>query len=218
MEPNKSRDSKSPLKNIDLILQEGKRVLGEFSAKNALPKGDNVGRRKGDFFGAKGSNSIHFWSAETGELLSEPVTFPKKILRLLFHPTEDLLLVAMTDNLVQLYSPSLQTRRTLDHPVGFSGAAFTPNGNYLMTGNQQNHLSLWDVKTAQQTSTLRIADGPLSFADLSDDGKWLLTIEADKAVRLYPWELLAPAGELINIAKQRLSRSLSDKEKSAIYK
>jgi len=151
------------------------------TVKEAVFSTDGKTIATGDYDG-----QVHFWSVQTGKLTTEPVNFPYKILRLRFHPTEDLLLVAMTNNLVQLYSPTSKTRRTLDHPEGFSGAAFTPDGNYLMTSNQQNHLTLWDVKTAQTASNLRIADGPLSFADLSDDGKWLLTIEADKAVRLYP--------------------------------
>ena len=181
------------------------------TVKEAVFSADGKTIASGDYDG-----QVHFWSVKTGEPITEPDNFPSKILRLLFHPTEDLLLVAMTDNLVQLYSRSSQIRRILDHPEGFSGAAFTPDGNYLMTGNQQNHLTLWDLKTAQPISNLRIADGPLSFADLSDDGKWLLTIEADKAVRLYPWELLAPADDLIKITKQRLDRSLSNQEKKVL--
>ena len=177
------------------------------TVKDAVFSADSKTIASGDYDG-----QVHVWSAKTGERITDAVTFPTRILRLLFHPTEDLMLVAMTDDLVQLYSPSLQTRRPLAHPNGFSGGAFTPDGNYLMTGDQQNHLTLWDIKTAQPISTLRIANGPLSFADLSDDGKWLLTIEADKAVSLYPWELLAPSGDLIKIAEQRLSRSLTFEE------
>lgn len=183
------------------------------TVKEAVFSTDGKNIASGDYNG-----QVHFWSAETGELVTDPVSFPDKILRLLFHPTEELLLVAMTENKVLLYSPSSQTRRTLDHPRGFSGAAFTRDGDYLMTGDQQNHLTLWDVKTAQPISSMRITDGPLSFTDLSDDGKWLLTIEADKAVRLYPWELLAPADDLVKIVKQRLSRTLSDQEKMLFLK
>jgi len=178
------------------------------TVREAVFSADGKHIASGDYDG-----ELHIWSARTGELVTDPISFPDKILRLLFHPKEDLLLVAMTGNKVLLYSPSLQTRRALEHPSGFSGAAFTPDGDYLMTGDQRNHLTLWDVKTAQPVSSLRITDGPLSFADLSDDGKWLITIEADKAVRLYPWELLAPADDLVKIAQQRLSRSLSEQEK-----
>ena len=182
------------------------------TVKDAVFSPDGKTIASGDYDG-----KVHLWSADTGQLLSEPAAFPNKILRLIFHPNQDLLLVAMVDGSVLLWTHSSNKRQILEHANGFSGAAFTPDGNYLMIGDQQNHLTLWDVKTAQQISSLRIADGPLSFADLSDDGQWLLTIEVDKAVRLYPWELLAPPSELINIAKQRLTRSLTDKEKSAIY-
>lgn len=177
------------------------------TVKDAVFSHDGETVATGDFGGY-----VHLWSAKTGELLAEPVKFPNKISRLRFHSNGAMLLVAMVDEQVILWTPSSKVRRPLMHPNGVSGAAFTPDGKYLMTGDNQNHLYLWDINEGKKISALRVSDGPIAFSDLSTDGQWLVTIEADNAVRLYPWELLAPGADLVKIAKQRLARSLTTKE------
>lgn len=95
----------------------------------------------------------------------------------------------------------------LGHAGGVWSVAFSPDGKYIATASADKSAKIWDGHTGKELLTLEAPDGLTSVA-FSPDGSQLATAGRDGTNRIY----LLRIGDLVTLAKQRVTRSLTTEE------
>jgi WD40 repeat protein len=71
----------------------------------------------------------------------------------------------------------------LKGPTGeFWGAAFSPDGNYLVTANQDNAAWVWTAPAGQVVTQLKGSTGAVTAVTFSPDGRHVLAGSRDERV------------------------------------
>jgi WD40 repeat protein/DNA-binding SARP family transcriptional activator len=86
--------------------------------------------------------------------------------------------------------------------------AFSPDGSLLATAGDDTTAKLWDLRSSRRLLTLRGHTAVLTDLAFSPDGRRLATASRDGTVRVY----LLPVGELVAIARSRLTRGWTKQE------
>jgi WD40 repeat protein len=63
--------------------------------------------------------------------------------------------------------------------------AFSPDGNLLASGGQDNTIRLWEMATKREVTTLWGHEGPVNAVAFSPDGKTLATGSGDSTIKLW---------------------------------
>jgi WD40 repeat protein len=71
------------------------------------------------------------------------------------------------------------------HSDYVNGAAFSPDGRYVLTGSGDHTAKLWDATTGKAIRTFNGHSGPINSVAFSADGKYVLTAGWDKLAKLW---------------------------------
>ncbi|MEW5960061.1 MAG: hypothetical protein AB1801_20250 [Chloroflexota bacterium] len=96
----------------------------------------------------------------------------------------------------------------LAHPNPVSSVAISPDGKQLATTSGDKLVKIWDAVSGQRLYSLSGHTDRVLDAAYSSNGKYLASTGEDGTVRLY---VLDP-GELVKLARTRLTRSLTAQE------
>jgi WD40 repeat protein len=77
------------------------------------------------------------------------------------------------------------TNPTVLREFSLSGAAFSSDGNRVVTGSQAQHATIWDARTGASQATLPVPGSMVNSAMFSHDGSQVVTAASDPAVRLW---------------------------------
>jgi WD40 repeat protein len=94
------------------------------------------------------------------------------------------------------------------HTDTVSDIAFTLDGSRVASASNDRTTKIWDASTGAELMTLRGHTGSVSGVAFSPDGARLATASPDGTARVY----LLDVDELIDLAKSRLTRSLTIEE------
>ena len=100
------------------------------------------------------------------------------------------------------------------HTSSVMNAAFSPDGKWVVTASKDNTARVWEAATGRSLATLQGHTDSVNSAAFSPDGKWVITASDDKAARVYPYEMFAPAEEVIERAQLRVLRALTPLEQA----
>ena len=84
----------------------------------------------------------------------------------------------------------------------------SPDGALVATGSIDGTAKLWDPATGREVLTLFGHDLVVNAVGFSPDGRFLATVSGDGTVALH----LLPIDELRDLARERVTRPLTDEE------
>jgi WD40 repeat protein len=93
------------------------------------------------------------------------------------------------------------------HSSWISRGAFSPDGRRVVTGSADQTTRVWDSRTGRLMSTQRMHGDAVNSVAYSTDGKTILSGGDDRTARLYTCATCAPIGDLMRIARDRVTRS-----------
>jgi WD40 repeat protein/tRNA A-37 threonylcarbamoyl transferase component Bud32 len=92
--------------------------------------------------------------------------------------------LGLTD-LYALSPPALLTLR--GHTNGVFDVAFSPDGEYALSGGYDSDVKLWEIKTGRELRTFKGHQGTVYSVTFSPDGKWALSGSRDETAKM--WEI-----------------------------
>lgn len=89
-----------------------------------------------------------------------------------------------------------------------TGVAFHPEGAIVASAESDGTARLWDLETGEQLNTLIDQPVALEGVDISPDGRYVVTAGDDGMLHIF----LTSAEDLMDLARSRLSRSITNAE------
>jgi WD40 repeat protein len=140
---------------------------------------------------ASGGNDkeIRLWQTETGECIQILRGHPNRILSVLFHPKEPML-ISSSDRTVKLWDvQSGQCLHTFDIAVNWAlSLAIHPEGNTIVTANDQTKVQFWDLATGTPIGQLLNYQTLVWAVACHPDGQQIATAGEDQTIRLWDVE------------------------------
>ena len=150
------------------------------------------------------------WDAETLEPRGRQLIGHTDLIQDVAFGLGETVVTASIDGTAKIWD--LASRRELATLLGHSGpvmgVAVSPDGALVATGSLDGTAKLWDAETGREVLTLFDHDGPVNALSFSPDGRFLATVSGDGTARLH----LLPIDELRELARERLTRGLTDDE------
>ena len=144
-------------------------------------------------------NAAQLWSVETGDELKQLPGNSERVTSVAFSPDGKYALTgngSLNDerdieaNVVQLWDLEREeeVRIFKGNGTSINSVAFSPNGNYVLTGSDDHTVKLWDLKTGKLLKIFRGHTDVVNSAVFSPDGKYLLSAGNDNTARLWSIE------------------------------
>ena len=150
---------------------------------------------------------VKIWDWRRGDVVA---TIDTAAVRVLYDPTGTRIATSrVVEGIVDVWDAETGEQvATLTAPAAVSHLAFSSDGTSLATGHGDGMVRLWDSETGIQKLVLRGDGQRVTQVLYSPDGSDLVSLDENGLVWVWPLDL----DELIAIATDRLTRTLSDDE------
>jgi WD40 repeat protein len=150
------------------------------------------------------------WDLKTGQRV---LTMPDQwglIFGLAFYPDGGRFATGAQDGVLRIWDAKTgdELLALPGHTSYIADIRFSADGKYMATAGIDGIAKLWDAKTGKELLTLTGHTAGISGVSFSPDGTRLATSSQDGTIRVYLLEI----EELIELAKSRLTRSLTTEE------
>ncbi len=150
------------------------------------------------------------WNAETGEHLSSLSGHEGWVIGVAYSPDGKRIVTTSSDGTARVWDALTgEWLFTMTgHGASVLQAVFSPDGSQIATASTDMLVKLWDAETGQEIFTLHGHTAGVSDVAFSLDGKRLYSTSQDGTTRVYLLEI----EELMELARERLTRTLTDEE------
>lgn len=100
--------------------------------------------------------------------------------------------------------------------VEVRSVAFSPDDKWIVTGHVDGAARVWDVATGELVVTFKTQVNWVDQVAFTPTGHGVLSVSFDGTVKLYQCSVCVPAGELLALARSRVSRDLTEVELSQL--
>jgi len=92
--------------------------------------------------------------------------------------------------------------RSLRHSDWVNSAAYSPDGQFIVTACRDNTARVWDAGTGEEVRSLAGHSGSVSSAAYSPDGRFIVTASEDRTARVW----IARIEDLLALAESLIQR------------
>lgn len=185
--------------------QDGKAIVWEQSAESGERRAES--ERSDNPAATPSAESDRLAATRSGALpyqqLTESTGHEGAVYSACFSPDGKLVATGGYDKLVMVWNPDdvhpVDIRRRLDgepgpkpnyvrlagHDGPVRSVSFSPNGQLVLSGGDDNTIRLWDIATGENVKTLRGHGSAVRACQFSPDGQWVLSGGQDQRVRLW---------------------------------
>lgn len=127
-----------------------------------------------------------WWDAQTGEII-KGLILTAKANYVSISPDQKKVLVALSDNSIQLYdyNSNIIQQKFKGHRFDIKYVSWSHQGDKLVSASFDNTAIIWDVKTGQQLVTLPCDNNGVFTAEFSPDDKQVITCSSDNIIRIW---------------------------------
>jgi len=136
--------------------------------------------------GADGVLSI--WNAETLENKALLKISDQKIRKIEMAPHHSIAALACSDGCIYLLNENHSLETLNPQADAVNAIAFSPNGNYLLSGTKNAHLQVWDWPNRKCMEQIPAHNFALYGIQFTGDGRHFITISRDKTIKLWDAE------------------------------
>jgi WD40 repeat protein/DNA-binding SARP family transcriptional activator len=150
---------------------------------------------------------VRIWDWQRHEVVASIATGANMVDKVDFDPTGTRLVTAGSVATIWDVQSGDKLAALAGHTGGVIDTAFSPDGSSIATAGADGMVRTWDATSGSQTLVLRHGDvvGAVAF---SPDGSKLASVSGDARVHVWALDL----GDLVEIAKRELTRTLTDEE------
>ncbi len=143
----------------------------------------------------RGERVVRLWNWKSTKEAERLSGFPTGVDSIAFHPKRMLLAVAASKS-VQLWDVTSKrpTGPPMAHKSTVRAMSFSPDGDWLATGDFNGELRLWSVETGQLVAEPTRHTGVVHIVAFTCDGRLLLSGSDDRTVRVWEVALKQSAG------------------------
>jgi WD40 repeat protein/class 3 adenylate cyclase len=141
-------------------------------------------------FTVSGDHTIRRWDAASGKEIGVFLKLPSPVKSFYISPDDQYLLIFSDTAQLWDLKTGQKIREILLDPstVNLSAAAFSPDGNFVLTGNNDGIVYLWDVKTGSEVRKFVGHTSNIFDVAFTPDNKYVLTGGGDRTIRLWDIE------------------------------
>ena len=163
---------------------------------------------------ASSDRTARLWDAD-GRPLATLSGHIRGVRMAVFSPDGRRILTASYDQTARLWDADGKPLATLaGHTDTVWSAAFSPDGARIVTASDDRTARLWDAD-GKPIATLQGHTDAVVSAAFSPDGAVIITASADRTARI--WPAYPDPDELVQIAKQRVPRCLTPKQRADLF-
>jgi WD40 repeat protein/class 3 adenylate cyclase len=134
-------------------------------------------------------NKIRQWDAESGKEIRIFMTSSDEVMSIYLSPDDKYLLTfGSTANLWDINTGQKISDFPFDAGFPVADVTFSPDGNFLLTGNRDGSAYLWNVKTGSEVQKFVGHTGSVFAVTFSPDNKYVLTGGGDSTMRIWDIE------------------------------
>jgi WD40 repeat protein len=151
---------------------------------------------------ASDDTTAHLWDAETGNVIHIFEGHTESVRGAAFSPDGAYAVTtSLEDHSARVWDVEIGKQvAVLEHRHDVWSAAFSPNGQYIVTASDDKTARVWDAQKGTQIHVLNGHDGPVRAAVFSPDGRSIVTASEDNTARI--WH--ADSGKLATILRGHL--------------
>ncbi|CAK4885672.1 unnamed protein product [Aphanomyces euteiches] len=143
---------------------------------------------KGDRIVTGGNDrDAKIFNTKSGKIENTLTGHSKKVQKVLFHPTADVVFTASADKTIKLWTaPNYQLAHTLQgHDGAVTGLSVHPTGSYLGSSSEDATWAISDVSTGQLLKQVATNAQAAHSFQFHPDGAIFGTAQADKTIRIW---------------------------------
>jgi WD40 repeat protein len=166
---------------------------------------------------ATGSSDMtaRLWDPATGRTRAELPGHTDALSTVSFSPDSGSLLTASDDRTARRWDIATAriTAEFRGHTGRVHGAAFSPDGSLVVTASEDRTSTIWDSESGRPLVELRGHASAVTAAAFSPDGDWIASGAADGTIRIVPRNVRVSVEDLLDRARQRVTRELTAEER-----